>query len=425
MGFLERVVGRLVLRNAEKNAIEEAGQDTSETVKHGIDLVDTVPFKVNRSIKNCRFASRDPQVKGILTDNITKSNNDWYLEGDAKAVKYLEERCKDWDLTQLIDDMLWKGMVDGEFFLNKWREENKVYFRFLAFDAENYRIKRVYDEYSRVIGFKQLTLRNANTNKGWLAKKFEELEEYLEEITVSYQPGEIINGKYLERNGKGQSIVMDILEDVYYKRVMKEQLPITVHKNANLVKVTMGNDDITSKRLTDDDRKDVENVVSNYHTKGALIFPYGIDAEVLKGGTLPDIPSYLKYIESCIFVGLNTPEAVFTSESSNRATADIQLDSPTTGRVLFLQYNQEWVSKYIENELFREELDLNGYVGKEVKLRFNTEALKTNPDTQDESEGNHKQIAKKGDDNNSSNNNAFSDSSSPNKNNTGVNDGNS
>ena len=40
MGFLERVVGRLVLRNAEKNAIEEAGQDTSETVKHGIDLVD-------------------------------------------------------------------------------------------------------------------------------------------------------------------------------------------------------------------------------------------------------------------------------------------------------------------------------------------------------------------------------------------------
>ena len=271
MGFLERVVGRLVLRNAEKNAIEEAGQDTSETVKHGIDLVDTVPFKVNRSIKNCRFASRDPQVKGILTDNITKSNNDWYLDGDAKAVKYLEERCKDWDLTQLIDDMLWKGMVDGEFFLNKWTEENKVYFRFLAFDAENYRIKRVYDEYSRVIGFKQLTLRNANTNKGWLAKKFEELEEYLEEITVSYQPGEIINGKYLERNGKGQSIVMDILEDVYYKRVMKEQLPITVHKNANLVKVTMGNDEITSKRLTDDDRKDVENVVSNYHTKGALI----------------------------------------------------------------------------------------------------------------------------------------------------------
>jgi len=424
MSFLNRIFGRARLKNAEPNTVEEVGQDTSDTVRHGIDLVDTVPFKVNRTIKNCRFASKDPQVKGILTDNITKSNSEWHLEGDSGAVEYLEKRCKEWNLNQMIDDYIFKGQVDGEFFQNIWIVDNKVHVRFLAFDAENYRIKRIYDEFGEVVGYKQLTLRNQYTNKGWLSKKFDELRESLEELTVTLQKGDVINGKYLERNGKGQSIVMDVLEDVYYKRTMKAQLPATVHKNANIVQVTMGNDLDSTKRLTQEDRDEAIRIVSDYHTKGALIFPYGVSAEVLKGGTLPDIPSYLKYIESCIYVGLNTPEAVFTSDSSNRATADIQLDSPTTGRVLFLQYNQEWVKKIIEDELFRLELDLNGFEGKEVKIVFNQEQLKTNPDNQEDSEGNHKQISKKGDDSNSSDNSAFSDSSNRNKNGVGK-DGNS
>lgn len=146
MSFLREIAGRLILKNSEPNAIEEFGYDTSGIVKDGIDLVDKVPFRINRTIKNCRFAACDPQVKGILTDNITKSNNEWHLEGDAGAVAYLEKRCKEWDLTQLIDDMLWKGMVDGEFFINKWFENNKLCYRFIAVDGENYRIKRLYDE---------------------------------------------------------------------------------------------------------------------------------------------------------------------------------------------------------------------------------------------------------------------------------------
>lgn len=218
---------------------------------------------------------------------------------------------------------------------------------------------------------------------------------------------------------------MDVLEDVFYKRTMKKQLTETVHKSSNLVQITMGNEHISTKRLGEKNRKQVEDVISDPLSNGAFIFPYGIDAKVLQGGSLPDIPSYLKYIESCIYVGLNTPEAVFTSESSNRATADIQLDSPTTGRVLFLQYNQEWVRKYIENEIFRDELDLNGYTGKEVQLIFNQEALKTNPDNQDDSEGNHKAISKKGANDGGSDNSAYSDSGNRNKNNIGDGNGNS
>ena len=184
-------------------------------------------------------------------------------------------------------------------------------------------------------------------------------------------PEEIIDIKYMEEDGQGRSLVMDVLDDVYYKRILKELMPNAVYKGSNIAKVTMGNELQQGKRLTKKDRRLVENIVSNYHKKGTLILPYGIDVEVLKGGTLPDIPSYLKYYESCIYVGLNTPEAVFSSESSNRATADIQLDSPHSGRVLFLQSNQEWVKKIIEDELFRVELDRNGFEGVNVEIKFN------------------------------------------------------
>ena len=93
--FFKRILGRFVIQNAEPNTIEEVGIDDSDSVRDGIDLVDIVPYKVNRTIKNCRFASYDPQVKGILTDNITKSNNEFTIEGDnANAVKYINDLRK-------------------------------------------------------------------------------------------------------------------------------------------------------------------------------------------------------------------------------------------------------------------------------------------------------------------------------------------
>ena len=362
--------------NAEANAIERVGEYSKGddlTGGDGVDLAKATPFKVKRTIINCRNASKDPQVKGILTDTITKTNNDFEIVSkDAQAQKYIEERCKDWDISQLIDDMLYKGMVDGEAFLNIWVEDNKVQFRWLAFDGKNYRIKKIYDDKGhKVIGYAQVTYHNRKSNKGWNRKKFDELVEDIDAYDIKFQPEEIINIQYMAEDGKGRSLVMDVLDDVYYKRTLKELMPFAVYKNSTLVKVTMGNELQQGKRLTRKDRLFVEDIVSNYHNKGTIILPFGIDAEVLKGSTLPDIPSYLKYYEKCIFVGLNTPEAVFTSESSNRATADIQLDSPTSGRVLFLQSNQEWVKKYIENRLFRLELDLNGFEGVDVELKFN------------------------------------------------------
>lgn len=399
MGILDTIFSRpKVYENAEPNTIEKVSEVSIEedlTNGFGVDLIEATPFKVNRTIINCRNAANDSQVKGILTDTITKTNGVFEIKSsNPKAQKYIEKRCEEWNISQLIDDMLYKGMVDGEGFLNTWVESNKVQFRWLAFDAKNYRIKRIYDEYGRVIGYKQLTIHNRKTNKGWNRKRFDALVEDNKEYEVNFELDEIINIKYMERDGKGHSIVMDILDDVYYKRVLKELMVSIPYKNNNIIQVTMGNEVQPGKRLSDRDRKAVEKALFNYHLKGVVTLPFGYETKVLKGGSLPDIPSYLKFYESCIYVGLNTPEAIFSSESSNRATADIQLDSPTTGRVLFLQYNQEWVKKYIEKELFRKELDLNGFEGVEVTIEFEQDTLVQTPEDNDES--NHKPIKKVG-----------------------------
>jgi len=393
MGLLDRVFS-LPERfdNAEPNSIEEVGvEDIDYTHGHGVDLIDVTPFKVNRTIANCRNAAKDPFVAGILMDNITKTNNNFEIECDnAKAKEYLEKRCEEWRISQFIDDLLYNGMVDGTDFLEKWWTDNHLNFRWLAFDAENYRMKKLHDENGDVIGYKQLTIRNENTNKGWLGKRFAELVENRQELEVNFTPDEIIEIKYMERNGKGHSIVMDVLDKVHDKRILEDFMLKIPYKNSNLVQLTMGNEQQPGKRLTKQNRLEVEEAVSNYHKKGVITLPFGYEMRVLKGGALPDIPSYIKQIERNIFIGLNTPEAVFTSESSNRATADIQLDSPTTGRILFLQYNQEWANEIISKQIFKPELEMNGYPDVEARIRFNKEELRN------ESSFEHKPIIKKG-----------------------------
>ena len=379
MGIFDRINYKgFLLKNAEPDAIEEVGIDTDDTKTtdtDSVNLIDAVPFKVKRTVKNCRFAANDPMVKGIINDNITKTLSNFIIEGDNdEAINYIKERCKsdDWDIDQVMRDMLWSGQVDGEVFHNKVIVENKIQLLLLAFDAENYRIKKIYDEYGRVTGFKQLTQRNKDTNKGWLAKKFEELEEKLEEWIVPFQPGEIINAKYMELKGKGRSIVIDVLDPVYYRRILSDLMPKTVFKNSNILVVTMGNKDASNKRLNKKSREAVVEATTDYHKKGVVILPYGIEATMVGTSQLPDIPSYKQDFKNEIFDGLSTPHALFDTEGSNRATAEVLMDSSDTGRLVFLEYNREWLKKYVENELFKPELKLAGKTGK-VWINFHPE----------------------------------------------------
>ena len=400
IGIYERISkASKVLLNSYPNEVYEVGVDKSKPRDcEKVDLYKATPSRVHNTVKNRRFAfTHDAQAQGIILDIMTKTNTRWYITGtNDKAVKHLEEMADEWDLDILIDNILQKGLVDGDGFCNTRIVENHIKPTFLAYDGVDFRIKIIYDENGDVCGYKQVIQKNERTNKGWLKKKFDELTEDLDELEISYELDEIIHFKYLERDGKANALMGGALEPIYYKRVLREQMPLTVYKNSNIISVTMGNADKMNTYLDKDARDEVAETVNNYHMKGCLILPYGIEVELLKGGSLPNIQDYIKYFEKEVYIALNTPEAVFSSESSNRATADIQLDSKTTGRVLFLEYNRDWVAKYVK-KLFDKELELQ-HIDGECWLEFEMDDYEEQQLLDEESDPNslHKPIVKKG-----------------------------
>lgn len=400
IGIYERISkASKVLFNSYPNEVYEVGVDKSKKRDcETVDLYKATPSRVNNTVKNRRFAfTHDAQAQGIILDIMTKTNTKWYITGDNdKAVKHLEEMADEWDLDNLIDNILQKGLVDGDGFVYNRIVENHIKPSFLAYDGVDFRIKIIYDENGEVCGYKQIIQKNDRTNKGWLKKKFDELDEDLVEMEISYELDEIIHFKYLERDGKANALMSGALEPIYYKRILREQMPLTVYKNSNIISVTMGNADKMNTYLDKEARDEVAETVNNYHMKGCLILPYGIEVELLKGGSLPNIQDYIKYFEKEVYIALNTPEAVFSSESSNRATADIQLDSKTTGRVLFLEYNRDWVAKYVK-KLFDKELELQHIKG-ECWLEFEMDDYEEQQLLDEESDPNtlHKPIVKKG-----------------------------
>lgn len=400
IGIYERISkASKVLFNSYPNEVYEVGIDKSEKRDcEKVDLYKATPSRVRNTVKNRRFAfTHDAQAQGIILDIMTKTNTRWYITGtNDKAVKHLEEMADEWDLDILIDNILQKGLVDGDGFCYTRIVDNHIKPTFLAYDGVDFRIKIIYDENGDVCGYKQVIQKNERTNKGWLKKKFDELTEDLNELEISYELDEIIHFKYLERDGKANALMGGALEPIYYKRVLREQMPLLVYKNSNIISVTMGNADKMNTYLDKEARDEVAETVNNYHMKGCLILPYGIEVELLKGGSLPAIQDYIKYFEKEVYIALNTPEAVFSSESSNRATADIQLDSKTTGRVLFLEYNRDWVAKYVK-KLFDKELELQ-HIDGECWLEFEMDDYEEQQLLDEESDPNslHKPIVKKG-----------------------------
>jgi len=365
MSFIDRILPfRRTLTNIEPNIEEEVGIgfETGSDTK-SVDLADKVDFEVKRTIKNCRFAANDPSVQGILLDNITKTNSVFVIQSeDSKALEFIKKKCIDWDIKQLMDDMLFNGIVDGEGFIHKMVVDNQIKIRHLAFDAETYRIKRKYNEYGEVVAYKQLTTRDKEKESTWIKKDFNQLSDKLEDnVEVNFTADELINYKYVERKGKGRSLVMNILDQVYYLRSIERLMPTTVYKNSNIMVLTVGNEHKSGLKLSQTSKKDIVESATDYHKKGVIMLPYGVESKMLGTNQLPSVDNYIKLLEHRIFTGLTTPDVIFSSESSNRSTAEVQLDSPETGRQLMFKYNREWLKKYLEEELFKPQLELAGY----------------------------------------------------------------
>ena len=377
MSLLDRLRGKSVtVENAEPNRIQMVGVDDIKTEiddNRSHNWVDWSPPKIKPTIKNRRKASQFPSVYGILNNLIMKTISSYVIDGeDEEAVEHIVDTAKIWNLRNLMYECLWKNLVDGEVFYQRNTKDGHVQLRLLAFDGEKALIKKLYDEDGVTIkGYKQLVVRKSAVKK-WKGVKFWETYQNSDVITVDFEPDEISNPILVEIDGVGQSLVKNVIDIAYYLESLASQMPMIVFKSANIMVATLGNADRGEYNLDDDTRDYIADQISNYHNKGVVTLPYGIELDSVGNPVLPKVEAYIKSLKAMLYEGLITPESLYSSESSNRSTAQIQLTDPSTGHILFIEYCQEFLKEWVEEVLIDPELKKHGFEEGSAYLTFQT-----------------------------------------------------
>jgi len=373
-----------IVQNAEPNRIHIVGIDDIKTEVHDVrsqNWVDYAPPKIKPTIKNRRKASMFPSVYGILNNLIMKTISSYVIDGDNQdAVDHIIDTAKIWNLRNLMYECLWKTMVDGEVFYEIGSKNGHVQLRMLAFDGEKALIKKIYDaDGVTVKGYKQLVLRK-NALKRWKGIKFWETYQDSEVITVDFEPSQISNPMLISIDGVGQSLVKNVIDIAYYLESLASQMPMIVFKSANIMVATLGNENRRETKIDEETRDYVADQLSNYHNKGVVTLPYGIALENVGNPVLPKVEEYIKSLKAMLYEGLVTPESLYSSESSNRSTAQVQLTDPQTGHVLFIEFCQEFLKEWVESTLIDPELKKHNYKEGDAYITFKTteEDLDTN-----------------------------------------------
>ena len=374
MGFGDRIIKRFRLDNAEQNEIIDIGYEgvDDNTNQKSINWGDKLPDLIIPSIKNLRLcAEKSTVVNGILEDLVIKSISGYVIEGDSQeAIDFIIQEDERLDYSGLMHNVAWNNCVDGVDFREIIVDENVVSLRELAFDGDNYRIKEVYDDTgSEVIGYKQIVQVNDNTNKGWFKKTFGELVKQKKTVEFEFTPDKLLVSSFFRRREKPRGLVANVLDEAYMLELLLRMMPQVVFKQTNTLFLQIGNKERKEVNIDTEDIKKMVKDMSDYHKLGVYSVPYGIEPNLVGDTVLPKIPDYCSHLEHQIFVGLFSPEAIYSSSSSNRSTAVVQLDSDKSGRVLIQEYIQEKLSRYMEN-LFRIMLEYAGISGK-VWINFN------------------------------------------------------
>lgn len=373
-----------IVENVEPNRIHTVGLDDIKTEIHdnrSQNWVDFAPPKIKPTIKNRRKASMFPSVYGILNNLIMKTLSSYVIDGDdEEAVDLILEADKQWNLRNLMYECLWKCLVDGEVFYEVGSKNGHVQLRLLAFDGEKSLIKKIYDEDGVTVkGYKQLVVRKSALKK-WKGINFWETYQESDVVTVDFEPEQISNPMIIEIDGVGQSLVKNVIDIAYYLESLARQMPTIVFKSANIVVATLGNKERGEYKIDDNTRDYIADELSNYHNKGVVTLPYGIELDNVGNPVLPKVEEYIKSLKAMLYEGLVTPESLYSSESSNRSTAQVQLTDPSTGHVLFIQFLQEFLKAWVERTLIDPELKKHGKEEGSVYLDFMTgdENLDTN-----------------------------------------------
>ena len=377
MSLIDRIRGKnTTVQNAEPNRIHIVGLDDIKTEVHDVrsqNWVDYSPPKIKPTIKNRRKASMFPSVYGILNNLIMKTISSYVIDGEnQEAVDYIVDVAKIWNLRNLMYECLWKCLVDGEVFYEIGSKEGHVQLRLLAFDGERALIKKIYDEDGVTIkGYKQLVVKKSALKK-WKGIKFWETYQDSEVVTVDFEPNQISNPQLISIDGVGQSLVKNVIDIAYYLESLASQMPMIVFKSANIMCATIGNENRRETKVDDVTRDYVADQLSNYHNKGVVTIPYGIQLENVGNPVLPKVENYIKSLKAMLYEGLVTPESLYSSESSNRSTAQVQLTDPSTGHILFIEFCQEFLKEWVETTLIDEELKKHGFKEGDAYITFQT-----------------------------------------------------
>ena len=377
MSLLDRLrPKRVEVENIEPNRVYNVGLDDIEDTlydKRSENWVTFAPPKIRPTIKNRRKASQFPTVYGILNNLIMKTISSYVIDGDnEEAVNHILNVEEVWNLRNLMYEVLWKCLVDGEAFYEKTEYDGHVKLRLLAFDGETALIKKIYDDDSELKGYKQLVVRKEALKK-WKGIQFWEMFQDQDIITVDFEPEQISNPMLIEIDGQGQSLVKNVIDIAYYIESLSRMMPSVVFKQADIMVATLGNSDRKETKLDKNARDDLAIQLSDYHRKGIVTVPYGIELDMVGDNVLPKIQDYVKSLKSMLYEGLVTPESLYSSESSNRSTAQVQLTDTRTGHVLFIEFCQEFLKGWIERTLFDAELEKHGFEKGSVYIDFMTE----------------------------------------------------
>ena len=377
MSLLDKLRGRnTTVKNVEPNRVFSVGVDDIKTEgldDRSNDWIEWMPPKIKPTIKNRRKASMFPSVYGILSNLIMKTISSYVIDGDnQESIDCILEAEKVWNLRNLMYECLWKNLVDGEVFYEVTSKDGHVALRLLAFDGEKALIKKIYDEDGVTVkGYKQLVVRKSALKK-WKGIKFWETYQDSDVITVDFEPDEISNPILIEIDGVGQSLVKNVIDIAYYLESLARQMPTIVFKSANIVTATFGNADRGEYKIDTETRDYVADQLSNYHNKGVVTLPWGISVESVGNPVLPKVEEYIKSLKAMLYEGLVTPESLYSSESSNRSTAQIQLTDPSTGHILFIEFCQEFLKEWVERTLIDPELEKHGKEKGSAYLTFQT-----------------------------------------------------
>lgn len=134
-------IRNIILDNSQKNVSPATSPDSN---KDAIDLADSHPYQVAKTIKNCRYVyNNESIVSALILNNALTANNRFVITTDNKnipnidkAIKHIESKIKEWKLDSVMNQALIKGQRDGKCFIQKAVIDGTIKINFLAYDGD-------------------------------------------------------------------------------------------------------------------------------------------------------------------------------------------------------------------------------------------------------------------------------------------------